>query len=195
VSDNPYQAPSVEEVVAPAAPLSDAEAIRSKHLKHEASLKAVGFLLFLGAVLMTLSVVLLLAGHETLAPQTWDGWISPYWITFILLVAGCMGQYVAGWGLRKLRPWAKFPAGILATLSLTRFPVGTVVDALGMLFGVYVLYLLFCAKGRTVLSPAYAEIVAQTPHLRYRTPRWIWIALLVILMLLVGFALFAPGIG
>jgi hypothetical protein len=196
VSENPYQAPAVEEVVASAVPLSEAEEIRSRHLKHEASLKAIGFLFFLSAVLTALSVVVLLAGHESLAPQTWDGVISPYWKTVGLVLAICIGQFVAGWGLRKLRPWSKFLAGILAVISLIRlFPVVTLSGVIGTLVGVYILYLLFCPKGRTVLSPAYAEIVAQTPHLRYRTPLWIWIALVVIVLLLLAFALFSPAMS
>jgi hypothetical protein len=192
VSDNPYQAPAVQDVVAPSAPSTDAEAIRNQHLKHEASLKAAGLLYLIGGVIVALSVVGLLAGGETLGARS-EGAANVYWLTTGALVTVCVVQFVASWGLRRLRPWSKIPASLLAALSFTRFPVSTLAGALGMLFGVYVLYLLFCAKGRTVLSPAYGEIVAQTPHLRYRTPRWIWITLLVIVLLLFGVAIFGAS--
>jgi hypothetical protein len=193
VSDNPYQAPAVQEVVAPAAPSTEAEAIRNRHLRHEASLKGAGLLYLIGGVIVALSVVGLLAGGETLGART-DGAFNMYWITTGGLVAVCFVQFVAGWGLRRLRPWSKIPAALLAALNFTRFPVSTLAEVLGMLFSVYVLYLLFSAKGRTVLSPAYAEIVAQTPHLRYRTPRWIWITLLVIVLLIFVVAIFGTAV-
>ncbi|RYD47808.1 MAG: hypothetical protein EOP83_27455 [Verrucomicrobiaceae bacterium] len=103
----------------------------------------------------------------------------------VFVVIGA-AQLFAGWGLRKLRPWAKIPAAILAGISLLSIPVGTVI-------GGYILYLLFSAKGRMVLSPEYADIIAQTPHLRYRTPRWIWILLIVIILLFVGLIVFGTS--
>lgn len=187
VSDNPYQAPAVQEVLAPAALLTEAEEIRTQHLKHEASIKGVGFLYLLGGVAVALSLVGLFAlfgKMSSLSGRAMGG--------RELIVTGMLGligvaQFISGWGLRKLRPWAKVPAAVLAGLSLLSIPVGT-------LLGGYTLYLLFSAKGRVVLSPDYAEIVAQTPHLRYRTPLWIWIALLVILLLVVGLAFFGGPI-
>lgn len=187
MSDNPYQAPAVQEVLAPAALLTEAEEIRTQHLKHEASIKGVGFLYLLGGVAVALSLVGLFAlfgKMSSLSGRAMGG--------RELIVTGMLGligvaQFISGWGLRKLRPWAKVPAAVLAGLSLLSIPVGT-------LLGGYTLYLLFSAKGRVVLSPDYAEIVAQTPHLRYRTPLWIWIALLVILLLVVGLAFFGGPI-
>jgi hypothetical protein len=42
----------------------------------------------------------------------------------------------AGWGLFKLRPWARILAIILAAIALTKIPFGT-------LFGIYALIILF----------------------------------------------------
>ena len=187
VSDNPYQAPAVQEVLAPAALLTEAEEIRTQHLKHEASIKGVGFLYLLGGVAVALSLVGLFALFGKMSSLSGHAMGGRE-----LIVTGMLGligvaQFISGWGLRKLRPWAKVPAAVLAGLSLLSIPVGT-------LLGGYTLYLLFSAKGRVVLSPDYAEIVAQTPHLRYRTPLWIWIALLVILLLVVGLAFFGGPI-
>ena len=179
MSDNPYQAPAVQEVAAPAAPLTDAETIRNLHLKHEASLKGVGFLYLLGAVGMILSIVgifgAFVAGSSRGASSVGGQEIVMLGIFVLVGVT----QLFAGWGLRKLRPWAKVPAAILAGISLLSIPIGT-------LIGAYILYLLFSVKGRVVLSPEYADIVAQTPHLRYRTSRWVWIALLVVVLLIVA---------
>jgi hypothetical protein len=68
---------------------------------------------------------------------------------------------------------------LLGRVSVTRLPTGP-------LFGAYGLYLVFSAKGRMVLSSAYREIVAQTPHLRYRTSSAVKILLLVVLIILAG---------
>ncbi|MCW1923218.1 hypothetical protein OKA05_11695 [Luteolibacter arcticus] len=187
MTDNPYQPPAVQEVVAPAAPLSGAEAIRSQHLKHEAWLKAVGFFYLLSAILVALSVVALVAiygGVRTRSESGFGNWDGTFMGT---LIAIGIAQFISGRGLRKLRPRAKIPAALVAGFSLFNIPVGTVI-------GGSVLYLLFCAKGRTVLSPAYAEIIARTPHLRYRAPRWIWIALILIVVVLFWVALFSPAI-
>jgi hypothetical protein len=177
VTDNPYQAPAVQEVVAPAA--TEAEAIRGEHLKHEASLKGVGFLYLLGGVMLAFSFIGLfgvMIPHSTGSSRALG---LQELVIFALLGVVGVGQFFAGWGLRKLRPWAKIPAALLAGISLLSIPIGT-------LIGAYILYLLFSAKGRTILSPAYSEIVAQTPHMRYRTSRWVWITLLVVLLVIIA---------
>ena len=55
----------------------------------------------------------------------------------------------------------------------------------GSLFSAYILYLLLSEKGRFVFSPAYREVISQTPELRYRTPPALWIALVVVLSVFV----------
>ncbi|HEY1122025.1 MAG TPA: hypothetical protein VGE67_10510 [Haloferula sp.] len=198
MSENPYQAPAVQDVVAPAAPATEVEAIRSKHLKHEASLKAVGVLCFLGGAISIVSMVAMVAVLGDVRTRSESEADSRQWVMMAVGtgVAICVAQFAAGWGLRKLRPWAKIPAGLLAVVGLVRqFPVVAPVHVIGMLVSVYVLYLLFSAKGRKILSPGYSEIVAQTPHLRYRTPLWIKIAVVVILLFLLALAVFSPGRG
>src|SRR5258705_8019418 len=60
---NPYAAPTarVDEVGAN----PEAEAIRRAHLSHEASIKAVGVLYYLGGVLITIGAVAALIGAAT----------------------------------------------------------------------------------------------------------------------------------
>ena len=68
----------------------------------------------------------------------------------------------AAGGLRNLRPWVRIPTIILSIIGLIGFPLGTLISA-------YILYLMFAAKSKMVFSPEYREIIAATPHLRYRT--------------------------
>jgi hypothetical protein len=188
MSDNPYQAPAVMEVAAE----TGAEEIRTRHIKHEASIKAVGFLYLIGGVILAFSLIGLGASFARLSSQIGgDGGsgalgglgAQEMLMMGLFLVMGVL-QFVAGWGLRKLRSWAKIPAALLAAVSLLSIPIGT-------LIGIYILYLLFSEKGKTVLSPAYQDIIAQTPHIKYRTPKWIWILLLVVVLLIAGLAALA----
>jgi hypothetical protein len=186
MSENPYQTPTVSEVAAPLEPLSDAAQIRQKHLRHEASLKGMGTLLFLGGafgILIALSVAADLFVGEGGSPQGPE-------LIFVLLFLGLIPvQFFAWWGLRKLKPWSKIPAGIMSGLGLMALGLGTIIS-------IYFLYLLFCAKGRFILSPAYQEIVDQTPGMKYKTPLWNWIVLGVIVLLAiigVAYAVFATA--
>jgi hypothetical protein len=177
MSENPYQTPTVSEVAAPLEPLSDAAQIRQKHLRHEASLKGMGSLFFLGGVLFLLSMAQAL--WVTFAVSRFG---QPQGLEIVMLLAVLLLiplQFICWWGLRKLKSWVSIPAGILSGLGLFVFPVGTIL-------GVYFLYLLFSQKGRMILSPVYQEIIAQTPGMKYRTPIWIWILLVVIVLLIVG---------
>lgn len=186
MSDNPYQAPAVAEVMA----TSDVEEIRMKHLKHEASVKAVGFLYFLGGVLVCLSLVGVVVALFSASREVpgFAGMGGRELLIVGLLVAVGIGQLIAGWGLRKLRPWAKIAGAVVAVVGLLGWPLGTVIS-------LYVLYVLFCEKGRAVLSPAYQDVIAQTPHLKYRTPLWIWILLILVILLFLGLAIFGTKVS
>ena len=67
---------------------------------------------------------------------------------------------------------------MLSAIGLIGFPVGTLINA-------YVLYLLLSKKGRTIFTPAYLDVIAATPHVKYRTSIivWIFLALIVVVML------------
>ncbi|MEP4076965.1 hypothetical protein [Haloferula sp.] len=186
MSENPYQAPAVSEVAAPVEPLSEAAVIRQEHLRHEASIKGMGSLFFLtGAfsLLMGFSAIMGLVSSDAGMAQGPEILILSVILLFIPL------QFSAWWGLRKLKPWSKVVAAILSTIGLLAFGLGTIIS-------IYFLYLLFCKKGRMVLSPAYHEIIEQTPGMKYRTPMWNWIVLLMLVLLVIGgvvyFILIAP---
>jgi hypothetical protein len=56
-------------------------------------------------------------------------------LTVVLLFISVPG-IICGWGLLKLRPWARILGIVLAAISLIRFPIGTI-------FGAYALVILF----------------------------------------------------
>ena len=176
-SVNPYAAPAarVDDVPANA----EAEAIRREHINTEASLKAVGFLYYLGGVLVLVAGIVSLGGRPT-------GDDNPA-VIGALLIALSVAQAFAGYGVRALLRWGRVLGCILSAIGLLGFPFGTLING-------YILYLFLSKKGRTVFSPEYKDVIASTPHVKYRTSIivWIFLALLVGLILVgVGAALFA----
>jgi hypothetical protein len=173
-SVNPYAAPAAPVDDVPANP--QAEAVRRAHINHEASIKAVGFLYYLGGVLLTLGGVVSLVGASSEPSGA---------VVALLLVALGVGQLFAGWGVRALRPWGRIVGCVLSAIGLIGFPIGTLINA-------YILYLLLSKKGRMVFSPEYQDIIAATPHIKYRISIivWIFLALLVALILFAAFAAF-----
>ena len=159
---NPYAAPAA--LVDDVAANPEAEAIRRAHISHEASIKAVGFLYYLGAVGVTLAAVfgLLGSGGEAQGAAT----------AVVLLVVG-VGQFFAGWGVRALTKWGRVLGCVLSGLGLLAFPIGTAINA-------YILYLFLSKKGRTIFAPEYQAVIAATPHVKYRTSIVVWIFLALI---------------
>lgn len=185
MEENPYKAPEVEEVEAEAV-IADPERIRRLHLKHEASLKGMGTLLILGGVLVGISFTAIFAG-----PGSRGGGMTllqgPELVMIAVMLVVLVLQMVVGVGLRRLAPWAWIPGIVVAAISIINIPIGTVI-------GGYFLYLLLAPKGRRILAADYREIVRQTPHIRYRTPVWLWILLLVLVLAVVGsLVLFSVG--
>ena len=112
---NPYAAPSAPVDDVPANP--EAEAIRRAHINHEASIKAVGFLYYLGGVLLTVAGLASLLGARQAASGTA--------IMLLLTVLG-VAQLFAGWGVRALRPWGQIVGCVLSAIGLLGFPIGRV---------------------------------------------------------------------
>jgi len=161
---NPYAAPAapVEDVSANA----EAEAIRKAHISHEASIKAVGLLYYLGGIGVTLAALAGLAGAK-------DASVA---VTLLLIGLG-VGQFFAGWGVRALRPWGRIVGCILSAIGLIGFPIGTLING-------YILYLFLSKKGRTIFAPEYQDVIAATPHVKYRTSIIVWIFLALVVLLL-----------
>lgn len=147
-----------------------AEEMRKEHLKHEASVKSVGILYYLGGVGLFLAGILFLAALGS------RGGGEAAVIGAVLLVLGA-GQLWVGAGVRRLKSWARIPVGILSGFGLLGFPMGTLING-------YILYLVFSKKGQTVFSDEYRIVIEQTPHIKYRTSIVVWIFLGLVLVLI-----------
>jgi hypothetical protein len=163
---NPYAAPAAKVEDAGANP--EAEAIRQAHISHEASIKAVGFLYYLGAAIAVIFGVGSLAGVASGGEAAGLG--------AFMLAFGVAGFFV-GWGVRGLRRWGQVVGCVMAVFGLLGFPVGTLING-------YILYLFLSKKGRTIFSPEYQDVIAATPHVKYRTSILVWIFLAIVLGLL-----------
>jgi hypothetical protein len=190
---NPYAPPSAaigEEPIdlIPAGDLAAAEAIRRAHLGHEASVKSIGSLHFLGAIFGFLGVGL--AAFEAL----FGG---------VLINVMLSGLHLAlGIGLTRLQTWARWTDVVLISFSLLMVMVALVASVflgtypvlliylIAALIPAYMLYLLVGPKASTVFSPEYKAIIARTPHIKYRTSLLVKIVLAIfvtiILLAIVG---------
>ena len=171
---NPY-APPAARVDDNVAADSAAEALRREHIAHEASVRAVGFLYYLGGVLLA---IVALASLFVTQKEFGSAAVA------LMLAAMAAAQLAAGWGVRGLRKWGQVVGCVLSALGLLAFPVGTLIN-------LYVLYLLLSKKGRTIFSPEYREVVAATPHVKYKTSILVWI-FLALLVALVAAAFLVP---
>jgi hypothetical protein len=166
---NPYAAPVVEN---PQAAETGAEAVRREHIAHETSVKGIGFLFLLGGALTGLGGSALFHNFQTRS----SGGMREIVIMLMLLVLTVLQCWV-GFGIRRLWPWARMPGVVFSVAGLLAFPVGTI-------FALYFLYLLLSNKGRMVFSPEYAEVIRETPHVKYRTSIWVWVVLIAFLLFL-----------
>lgn len=165
VQDNPY-APPTAEVADITGADPEAEAIRREHIKHEASIRSVGILYYVGGVLMAMLSILFVFGFAT--TEVGLGFAGIY-AAFAVL------SLVVGYELRALKPWARVAAIVFAGIGLLGFPIGTLING-------YILYLLLSQKGRRIFQPDYAHIVAATPEVKYRTSIVVWIILGIFLL-------------
>lgn len=171
--DNPFRAPEAS-FGDPDVAASDV-AIRKEHISHEASVKSIGSLYLLGGiVLLFASGYLLFAVNAAPGGGGLGPGIDP---RLVLLPLLAVIQCITAVGLRRLRGWARIVSGILSGIGLIGFPIGTLING-------YILYLLFSAKGSMVFSPEYQKIIAQTPHIKYRTSIIVWVFVGLLLVLL-----------
>lgn len=175
---NPYAAP----LAAPGAPppLSEVDQIRKDHIGHEASVKSLGQLYFLAGLGIAMGLVI--AGFAVFSVE--DPLTVLQAVAMVAGLAFCVLFFWLAGGIRRLRPWARMPAAILAAIGLLIIPVGTIINA-------YVLYLLLSTKGSMVFSERYQEIIVVTPHIRYKTSPVIYALLGLVILGIVAAACFA----
>ncbi len=183
---NPY-APSAN--VAITSPEStEAESIRRKYLSHEASVKSIALLYGIGAVFLIPIGLATVVGGIAIAIQD-DGIAEGAVEGVVVTLAGvfyvCIGLFQAytAYGLRRLSNGGRIGGIVLSVFGLIGFPIGTLISA-------YILYLLISAKGKVVFSEPYRQVIAQTPHIKYKTSIVVWV-FLGILLLIIGLAVLA----
>lgn len=147
------------------------EMIRQEHIKHEASLKSIGILYLLGAIFMIIGILGMGVGMANTGGGMPTGILG-----MIVFYGGMAALFIAIYtGFRKLKRWVRIPVTLFSALGLLGFPFGTLING-------YILYLVWSQKGKTVFSPEYQDVIAATPHVKYRTPPAAW-ALLILLIL------------
>ena len=176
--------------------LSQAELIRKSHLSHETNVKSFGCLYTLGGILGILGAIfyvgigiLVMAGgvvpkglESMVFGAGGDRLVSGGLTTLVgvIFLAIAVAQLFAGRSMQTLNPSGKILAIVVAAIGMLQFPCGTLISG-------YLLYLLVSAKGRTVFSSAYKEVMQATPHIRYRTSIIVWIFLFILIgVLLLG---------
>jgi len=152
-----------------------AEEIRREHIKTEASIRSIGVLYYIGATVCCIASIGFLIGSARV-PSGLP--LSMKALGALYLLFGVLGFFVAR-GIRKLRPWARITAIVLAAIGLLGFPVGTLING-------YILYLLLSGKGKRIFESDYADVVAATPDIKYKTSIVTWIAVIVLLLVVVG---------
>lgn len=192
MDSNPYEPQFSPGTLSPES-VDESEEIRRKYLNHEASVKSIGVLYFLGGFFgLILTPIYCLGGINAFMnappdnPAMLGSAIALLFFGLIFAVLTIL-QLWSGWGVRRLQPSARIGAGIVAAIGLIGFPIGTLISA-------YFLYLLFSEKGKFVFSDTYKQVVEQTPHIRYKTSIIVWI-FLAILLLLLGIGIVAAVVG
>ena len=180
---DPYAPPKAS--ITPSAITEDqqfAELTRRGLIKHETSIKSVGFLYLFSAFFTILSsIMLLFAGLADSEPGD-RGFVLGIGLMYGVL--GVVSIYL-GRGLRRLDPKVRVGVTILAVLGLLLFPIGTLING-------YILYLLHSESGKRIMSPEYHGIIAQTPHVKYATPLWL---IILAIVLIVGFIAMIVGLS
>jgi len=169
--ENPYLAPEADDIES-GEDIADEEMedIRKKYLNHEASVQGVGGLYIFVAILLLIAASLAFGFGLTLLaeedanlrrergdlPPGFELFLGAFYLVFSAL------YFWFGFALRSFRNWARITVGIFTIPGLLGIPIGTLISG-------YILYLLFSEKGKYVCSPQYQEVIAATPHIKYRT--------------------------
>jgi len=173
---NPYAAPKAEVLTH----VSPEEAERRAHISTESSIKTLGCLYLLGAVLCLVSL-----GMFGMTFFTNGGTVPP--AEELLSVGGGMALLGAvGYGLRRLRFWAAVLASLVSGFAFITSIPSLPYSFLGLVIQVAIILLLLGQKGRRVTRADYQQIIASTPDVRQRTSKWVWVLLIILLIVLAG---------
>lgn len=176
---NPYAAPLSEVGAAYVeAEVGDVEAetTRRLYLGHEAAVRSLGSLHYLGAFFgMTAVLGMIVNLVFNVRVEMWP--LAGSLIAFFCLMTALNGTL--GYGLYHLQTWARWTEvvlmvfgtlGSLVTIALSAGePRVGLIYGFVLLFDCYVLYLLLSTRGTVVFSPGYQAVIEKTPHLKYKT--------------------------
>jgi hypothetical protein len=119
---NPYAPPVSPTLTASLSDRAEAEALRREHIGTEATIKSVGLLYYLGA----LGMLLMALSSAFASDMSLD---APVLVVVAVVAVLGVGYFFIGYGLRRLRGWARIPTIILSILGLLAFPIGTLINA------------------------------------------------------------------
>ena len=159
---------------------STAETIRRGHLHHEASMQALGVVFSLIGVVVLLATIFALVTRSNAGLEIRPGKLGV--VDLVAYTVGIVATLTVGYGIRRLRRWARIAAIVLCGIFSLRFPDGTLIFP-------YFLYLLFSAKGKRVFSPDYGAILAATPQIRYPRSTVVWTVVAVLVVVVASIAL------
>ncbi len=183
---------------------AEAEAIRRELLNHETAVKSIGSLQGVFAFLIFLGVV----GRILALSQTMVTPLARNLAILNVVINLCLGVLCVAIciGLHRLQTWARWTSIVLISLNLFflalamiaillsgAVPVAAIVLLASAIPG-YMLYLLVSHKATRIFTPEYRAIVAQTPHIKYRTSLVLKI-LLGLLVALMTLAIMAALFG
>lgn len=186
---NPYAAPTAEigaEANAGDLDVTDAEEVRKKYLNHETSVRGIGGLMIFSAICTGILGVVFLVGFQLPGPE--ENGVLRYVLGGVMLVFAGL-SYAVGIGLRKLQGWARWTAAVLTSVNTISLLVQ--VNPVGLCITLYILYLMLSRKSAVVFSPEYREVIARTPHIKYRVSRIVkfFVVLLVAIIIVACIAI------
>jgi hypothetical protein len=147
--------------------------IRKAHIEHETSLRGMALLYYFAALFIGIGGLLFCFERGTAGESR----LSSLILGFVLIAIATL-YAVFGRAIRRLEPWSRTPATVLACLGLLGFPLGTAING-------YILYLLHSNKGKTLFTPEYREIMLQTPEVHAKTSLALWLALVLVILIFI----------
>lgn len=171
---NLYAPPEQQDVALPTTgPDAALEAIRRQHLGRETNIKAVGGLAILGAI------GCIVTGLNALTVSA---------VQAAIVLASGVGLFLAGARLRKLEPLGRTIYTVVASVGMAGqliawFQTHDGSGLLGIGITLAILSILWRGNAAVVFSDHYRHVVVPaTPHVKYRTPVWVWAVLALVLM-------------
>lgn len=169
---NPYAAPQSQVLQA----TSQDELIRQEHINTEASIKSIGLLYYLGALVLIAVVAAMIASRV-------PGKNTPILLAGGLLLLG-IGMAATAYGLRRQQSWSRIPTIIISSIALI---IGLINLSGGIIIHIYILVKMMGKQAQFVMTPEYQRIIAATPHVKRKTSIFVKVLLaLLLLILLIG---------